>query len=208
MQFNYAVYPTPTSGAYTGPILYAYINASTQDVVMPDQTTTISGTATYTIDPVTAVATPVLGPDTVHTIPGYTITADPTGDPSYLYYQALGGLSQVGYTPGSFFNTADMYILNGVITAKPTILGLCSWNKTTLTANGTDSCVLSPLSGSAGLPNPINVVIASPLVNGPKVYFTETANTFTITANSPGVYTLSFVDNYPLADYTVQITAS
>ena len=100
------------------------------------------------------------------------------------------------------------YFPAGVKTARPLLTTANSWNKTTITANGTDTAVFG-----ASLPNPTAVTIITPPTAGittdgvNKITGTVTDGTLTITATKAGGYVVT-LKAFPYQDYTVTITAT
>jgi hypothetical protein len=90
--------------------------------------------------------------------------------------------------------------------ARSALSTVASWNKTSITANGTDSCTLS------GLPNPTTVVIELPLSTklaaNTTLSYTITDGSFTFKTNDPGTYTIRALNRFPYAPYSQQITAT
>ena len=86
-------------------------------------------------------------------------------------------------------------------TTRPLFTTSNSWNKTTFTANGTDSAVFG-----SSLPNPTYVTIIGP-PGVPNVYEeTNTDTTLTIKSTFKGEYEVT-IKGFPYQDYTTTLTA-
>lgn len=112
--------------------------------------------------------------------------------------------SPVLIDPGAY----KMNFSGGVYTraARPLLSTVATWNKTSITANGTDSATLS------GLPNPTTIVIDLPagstIDSSITLTYTITDGSFTLTANAPGTYTIHAYDPFPYQTYSQTITAT
>jgi hypothetical protein len=92
------------------------------------------------------------------------------------------------------------YISSGSPTTRPTLS--LTWNKTTITANGSDSAIVS-----SSIPNPTNYSIIVPAGIQPITDGTITTGTLTFTADLPGIYTI-ILDSFPYQIYKQNITAT
>lgn len=98
-------------------------------------------------------------------------------------------------------NEHTEYYPSGVKTARPLLTTANSWNKTTFTANGTDSAVFG-----SSLPNPTYITIIGPL-GVPNVYDeTNTDTSITIKSTFKGDYEVT-IKGFPYQDYTTTLTA-
>lgn len=92
------------------------------------------------------------------------------------------------------------------MTTRALLSTVATWNKTSITANGVDSCTLS------GLPNPTTVTIELPLTSvisaATVLTYTITDGSFTLSTNDPGTYTVRVLNKFPYAPYSQVITAT
>ena len=98
------------------------------------------------------------------------------------------------YDPNLYYDNA------GVITVRPLLTTVATWNKTTITADGSDAASISTL------PNPSTIKISTPIGIDPIEDIIETDGEFSMTTNVVGNYEITVV-SYPYQDYTVTILA-
>jgi hypothetical protein len=104
-------------------------------------------------------------------------------------------------------NPIDYYVAGipgaPVLTERPLLTTVATWNKTTITANGTDSATLG-----AGLPNPTTVIINIVTAEGaePVDNFTVTDGSLVFKSNIIGEYSI-LAQTISYKDYLVTITA-
>jgi hypothetical protein len=92
------------------------------------------------------------------------------------------------------------YISSGSPTTRPTLS--LTWNKTTITADGSDSATVA-----SGIPNPTNYRIIVPAGIQSISDGTITTGTLTFTADLSGIYTI-ILDSFPYQTYKQNITAT
>ena len=108
--------------------------------------------------------------------------------------QAAAGLELM---PGEADLFTD-YILAGVVTPRPA--SPATINKTTFTANGTDTCIISSMI------NPSIVSFTSPSSVTPIPTYTDTDGTLTFSATEIGAYTITLT-SFPYLDKIFTLTA-
>lgn len=97
-------------------------------------------------------------------------------------------------------NDSTQYISGGVVTARPTLTA--TWNKTTITANGSDTATF----GST-LPNPTTVTVGVPVSATAPEAEQVTTGTFSIATPISGEYTVTVMPPFPYMPVTQVITA-
>lgn len=101
-------------------------------------------------------------------------------------------------------NDATQYVSAGVITSRPLLTTVATWDVTTIVANGTAKATLG-----ATLPNPTKVSITPPPNSGIASIADQTIidGAFTLATTVAGAYTVT-ATAFPYQDYTVTINAT
>jgi len=114
---------------------------------------------------------------------------------------------------GEDFITADaeplrdeVYVVSGVLTARPALSAIATWNKTSITANGVDSATLG-----SGLLNPTTIKVhpdVDAMKNGGDgALVVVTDGSITFATEAAGKYDFEVVNPFPYLPTTYTITA-
>lgn len=109
-------------------------------------------------------------------------------EPGVVAVESVGELGDDG---------ATHYLPAGTLTARPATS--CPLDKTTITANGTDTATLSSI--------PVGASVTVTDSNGTTTY-AATDSTLEITADDPGTITITITPAFPYKPLTVTVTAT